>query len=115
MARRTSVAIACSAVLGAVFGLSATSTPAAAACDRPQDVYVTGAEAHWTECHNGNRTRVDGWVKDTKADGKCARVRASFSNGETLYSGKACPRNNVKEFHLDQPASDAQTYLYTEG
>jgi hypothetical protein len=116
MMRRTTVALAGSAVLGAVLGLSAFAAPAAAACDPPQDVTVPGAEAHWTECHNGGGTQVNGWVKDTNADGKCAQVYAEFSSGGRQESLRACPANNVKTFDFNEPgASDAQTYLRTMG
>ncbi len=107
MIRLTALTLAGSAILG----LSGMATPAAAACDPPQDVYIRGAEAHWTECHNGGRTQVDGWVKDNKADGKCAEVYSMFSNGKTQRSNRACPKGEVERFHFDQPAGDAQTYL----
>ena len=111
MIRLTALALAGSAILG----LSGLATPAAAACEIPQDVRVPGAEAHWTECHNGGRTQVTGWVKDTRADGKCAQVRVVFSNGTTRHSQRACPKNTVRQFHFNKPASDAQTYLLTTG
>jgi len=97
-----------------ILGLSGFAPPAAA-CDPPKDVSVRGAEAHWTECHNGRRTQVDGWVKDTRADGKCAEVYSMFSNGKTERSAKACPNGQVERFHFDQPAGDAQTYLRVVG
>ncbi len=112
MIRLTALALAGSAILG----LSGLATPAAAACEPPQDVRIRGAEAHWTECHNGRRTQVDGWVKDTKADGKCAEVYSMFSNGETQRSHpRACPKGKVQHFHFDAPAGDAQTYLRLVG
>jgi hypothetical protein len=111
MATRTVLVLAGTAVLGLV----GFTLPAAAACDPPQDVRVPGAEAHWTECHNGKRTQVEGWVKDTRADGKCAQVYAMFSNGSRQETQRACPRGNNKPIRFNAPAGDAQVYLRTIG
>jgi hypothetical protein len=113
MIDRTPVAVAGSAILSTVLGMSAFAAPAAAACERPQDIYVPGAEAHWTECHEAGRTMVVGWVKDNRADGKCGQVYAIFSNGRTEYSPRACPKDDVDTFTLDEPANDASVYLRT--
>ena len=96
MIRLTALALAGSAILG----LSGLATPAAAACDPPQDVRIHGAEAHWTECHNGRRTQVDGWVKDNKADGKCAEVYSMFSNGTTQRAIERARRVRSSTFTL---------------
>ncbi len=81
----------------------------------PRDVYVPGAEAHWTKCRYGSRTTVSGWLKDTRADGKCAQVYAFFTNGAYRESSKACPAGTTKSFYWDVPANDASIYLRTIG
>jgi hypothetical protein len=37
------------------------------------------------------QVRISGWVEDTSADGKCARVSAYYPDGSTWTSPSACP------------------------
>jgi hypothetical protein len=69
------------------------------------------AKAHWTlACHGGQIT-MSGWVEDTLADGKCAQVKAVFSNGNVFYSSKACPKGTRKSFSWSGPGRVADGYL----
>lgn len=113
MMRRTTVALAGSAVLSAVLGVSAFASPAAAACERPVEAYIPGGEAHWTECHESGLTVVVGWHKDTRKDGKCVQVRAIFSNGAVRHSSRACPKDDVDTFNFSERASNASVYVFT--
>jgi hypothetical protein len=72
------------------------------------------AEAHWTKCINASSTTVNGWVKDTDADGQCGQVYAIFSNGKT-YSMNACGNGTVKYFNWSEPTVGASVYLRTIG
>jgi hypothetical protein len=59
---------------------------------------------------------VDGWVKDTDADGQCAQVSAYFeASNETKFSARACPKGTVKNFHLTDPGSRVNVYLSEVG
>lgn len=82
-------------------------------CPEAQDVKINGAEASWTvACSSGN-VYVDGWVEDTKADGRCAEVYA-LVNGQWFYSQRACPKGNVRTFSFDGGAGNsAQVWLRT--
>ncbi|GGL12325.1 hypothetical protein Sme01_69550 [Sphaerisporangium melleum] len=104
-------------------GLLAVAGPAGAGTGDPvqpfgscgqvvNNVRVSGAQASWSHsCSNGN-IRVSGWVKDTSADGKCAQVKAEYSNG-TQWSAKACPKDQVKYFDFNGPGSSVPVYLFT--
>ena len=72
------------------------------------------AEAHWTKCINASSTTVNGWVKDTDADGQCGQVYAIFNNGKT-HSMKACGNGTVKYFNWTEPTVGASVYLRTIG
>ncbi len=82
------------------------------------DIYVRGGEAHYTECKSPDRDiYVDGWVKDTRADGKCAQVYGYWAPQYYPFeSPRACPKGTVKEFHhLGGGFDDALVYLRTVG
>jgi hypothetical protein len=96
-------------------GLSVFAAPdiaAAATCGNTENVRTGGAEAHWTINCGGGGVSVDGWVKDTDADGQCAQVYAFFpADGSTQYSPRACPEGNVKHFNLRGPGGSANVRL----
>ncbi len=71
---------------------------------------VTGGKASWTLSCSGNNITIAGWVEDTKADGKCARVTAYFSNSETT-TWKACPAGTRTNFSATKPGSLIDAYL----
>lgn len=112
------------AVVAAVVGVVAVGGPAAFAfaesaapqlrtgCNDSMDSDVPGGLAHWeASCKKGKIT-VTGWVKDTRTDGKCARVKA-FIDQKWHYSDKACPSGDTDKFKLTGPGNDAKVYLYT--
>lgn len=81
-------------------GMLAVATPASAAsCGTVWDVYISGGESHYTVDCFGTTYRVSGYVKDTRADGKCAQVKAVFGSG-TQYSPRACPKGTSRNFDL---------------
>lgn len=72
---------------------------------------VGGGEAYWTLlCHDGH-IRMKGWVKDTRADGKCARVKAVFNNNVVHQSSGACPKGTIVQFDWKHPGTIADGYL----
>ncbi|HEY0637397.1 MAG TPA: hypothetical protein VGD67_07105 [Pseudonocardiaceae bacterium] len=80
-------------------------------CNNSRDVYIPGGESHYTLTCSGGRIYVNGRVKDTRADGKCAQVKALI-NGTWYYSDRACPAGTTKYFSWDGPGSTA--YVYTQ-
>jgi hypothetical protein len=82
------------------------------------DIYVTGGEAHYNECKNyDNNLSVIGWVKDTKADGKCAQVYGYWAPEYYYFeSSRACPKGTVKYFNFSGLGfDDALVYLRVVG
>ncbi|MDX3246087.1 hypothetical protein [Streptomyces sp. ME18-1-4] len=94
------------------------STPASAVtCNKTVNASVSGGQASWATSCSGGNMRIAGWVKDTKADGKCAQVKALYSNG-TQWSAKACPADtdnpsHIRYFDFNGPGSDVPVYLFT--
>ena len=58
------------------------------------NVTVDGGAASWNiSCTNGTNARIEGFVEDTKADGKCAYVKAFANTGDARVPlAKACRR-----------------------
>ncbi|MFF4795474.1 hypothetical protein ACFY2M_38455 [Streptomyces sp. NPDC001276] len=106
-------AIGALVALTAGLGTFTLATPAhAGSCGQVTDAKVSGGQASWAHACSGGYIRVSGWVKDTSADGKCAQVKAMYSNG-TQYSAKACPSGTVKYFDFYGPGSSVPVYLFT--
>lgn len=99
-------------------GVLAIASPASAdQCQNTRNVYIPGGESHYTiSCDNYGHVIVDGWLKDTKADGKCVQVKAQLY-GEYFYSPRACPKGDVKTFHFrsNVPTTYADVWTYTIG
>ncbi|QKV74600.1 hypothetical protein [Amycolatopsis sp. Hca4] len=78
------------------------------------DVTVDGGQAAWNlVCASGGIT-IGGWVKDTKADGKCAYIKAFAGNGESRVPlAKACPKNTVTQFSWRvENSNEIRAYLF---
>src|SRR5882757_6870822 len=81
----------------ALSGILATSSPSAQAtedtvdgtCGNVFDVFIGGAEAHWTVTCAGGTVRMNGRVDDTRADGRCAEVKGVFS--DHVNYARNCP------------------------
>lgn len=110
---KKNLAVIAAVGLTAGLGTVATAIPAyAGSCGQVQNVSVRGGQASWSHsCANGN-IRVSGWVKDTKADGKCAQVKAEYSNG-TQWSNRACPKDEVERFDFVGPGNYVPVRLIT--
>jgi hypothetical protein len=106
----------------AVFGsLTVAGSPAAHADGYgcyTHDIEVPGGQAHYTECKSAtSNITVNGWVKDTRADGKCAQVYG-YMAPEYYYfqSARACPKGTVKQFSFSGLGfDDALVYLRVVG
>lgn len=100
--------------------MAAFMVPAAAAnaveitplggCGGSYSPRVGGGEAHWDLTCSGGEITITGWVKDTAADGKCARVTAHFSNGD-VSAWKACPEGTTTRFSETHDGALVDAYL----
>jgi hypothetical protein len=80
--------------------------------DQPKNVTVVGGQASWSLYCSGNKITITGWVKDTKADGKCAHVKVE-GGGKTVNPLKtACPKDTVNHFTWTTSGNEIKAYLY---
>jgi hypothetical protein len=100
----TAMAVSAAGLTTLVLATSAS----AGTCDQRVNTSVSGGQASWSHTCSNGQIRVAGWVKDTKADGKCAQVKAVYSNG-TQWSNKACPSGEVQYFDFNGPGSRSCT------
>lgn len=73
---------------------------------------ANGGEAAWNLYCSGGRITISGWVKDTKADGKCAYVKAFGDGQQLLPHPKACPKDTKTNFSWTVNGSTIDAYLY---
>ncbi|GGL15572.1 hypothetical protein [Streptomyces flaveus] len=93
---------------------SAGSTGTTAACPATLSPETDGGAASWSiECV-GSKVYIDGWVRDTDADGKCAWIKAfgSFTDGSGRKDAKACPKNTTTRFSWVANGTEIRAYLY---
>lgn len=101
-------ALALGTLLG---GAPASAAPAAtsdfetmATCGKTYDIYVgpvgnRRGESHYSISCSGGKSTAAGWLKDTRADGRCIQVKVVWpDNGTTKWSKKACPKDEVENF-----------------
>ncbi|HZE42038.1 MAG TPA: hypothetical protein VE172_24850 [Stackebrandtia sp.] len=79
-------------------------------CTDSVNADVPGGLAHWTAKCSGDEIVVQGWVKDTRIDGKCAQIKA-FMDDKWHYSDKACPEDQVEHFKFTDSGRTADVYL----
>lgn len=113
------------AVAAAGIGALVTSAPATAdtsgeqdfviqgTCGQTFDPQISGAKAYWqVNCRNGN-VWINGWVEDTASDGQCAKVKATYPNGDTWFSAPACPKGDRENFASPaKKGGSVNAYLY---
>ena len=103
------------AVAGLVGGGAVVAAGPASAdtCPKTRDVSISGGESHYTISCSGGNVYVSGWLKDTKADGKCVQVKAQIGSS-TFYSNQACPSGEVEYFGTwSGGGNTAYVYTYT--
>ncbi|MFI1828171.1 hypothetical protein ACH41E_17240 [Streptomyces sp. NPDC020412] len=79
--RKTLTTVVSTVVLAGGIAVGAAGPANAATCPHTASPLINGASAHWTLSCSGNNVTMSGWVQDTKADGKCAKVRINAGNG----------------------------------
>jgi hypothetical protein len=112
------IGIATAGIVGTAAAPAAASATAIL-CDDSWSIFVDGGKAVVRECHNYDtgQVRVNGWVEDTKADGRCAQVYADYWGNPGYYTGRdysprACPEGQRDTFTLPwRTANDALIYL----
>lgn len=92
--------------------LGVISVPIQGTCGQSFNPRIIGGKAHWTiDCVNGN-AGISGWVEDTRSDGKCIQVKATWSNGTTKLSPRACPKGSKKSFELRGSGKTVKAYVF---
>jgi hypothetical protein len=83
-------------------------------CNNSYHPSTTGGEAAWNLVCAAGGVTMSGWVKDTKADGRCAYIKAFAGNGDSRVPlAKACPKGKVTQFSWRvQGTSQIRAYLY---
>ncbi|MBM7774684.1 hypothetical protein JOD54_004888 [Actinokineospora baliensis] len=79
--------------------------------DKPKNPVTTGGEAAWTITCGGGKIRVQGWVKDTKADGKAAEVYGSWGDGANFGTVHAAPAGTRVDFNKQHAGTSVYLYL----
>jgi hypothetical protein len=103
-------AVTLAAAAWTTFG--AAGPAAAGTCGQTFQPRVNGGEAAWNLYCSGGRITISGWVKDTKADGKCAYVKAFGDGQQLLPHPKACPKDTKTNFSWTVNGSTIDAYLY---
>ncbi|WP_331750101.1 MULTISPECIES: hypothetical protein [unclassified Streptomyces] len=78
-------------------------------CGDDYDIQTSGARATASLWCSDGKIYVDGWVKDTEADGQCAQVYGNV--GSKDFSSKVCGNGTDEEFHYSGKGSTAHIYL----
>jgi hypothetical protein len=104
---------------GSALALTGVATTAASAgtvqphgtCGQVFDVFISGAEAHWTlDCFGGKIT-MSGRVDDTRADGKCAELKVVMP--DATHFVRNCPATSPPTtFSYTATGNTAYGYLY---
>lgn len=80
-------------------------------CGEKRQPSVNGGEAGWTIICGGGTVRVDGWVKDTKADGKGAEVYGSWGDGTNFGTVRAAGKNTLVRIDKSHAGSVVNLWL----
>jgi hypothetical protein len=116
LARRIAVSLTVVAALATAFSpasAGADDIGPLTVCGEEMNPEVGGGLAYWRATCNGSTMTVSGWVRDTDADGMCARVKALIGT-RWHYSARACPKGHQEPFSFTGSDNDAQVYLYVE-
>lgn len=72
---------------------------------------VNGGEAAWTVICGGGMVRADGWVKDTKADGKGAEVYGAWGDGANFGTVRVAGSGNRTSFNKSHSGTVVNLWL----
>jgi hypothetical protein len=72
---------------------------------------VNGGEAAWTVICGGGTVRADGWVKDTKADGKGAEVYGAWGDGADFGTVRIAGSGKQVTFNKSHAGSVVNLWL----
>ncbi len=68
-------------------------------------------ETDGQKCIGNGQVWISAWVRYTKSNGLCARVKAIFNTGAVRYSPKACGPGYDQSFIMSERASNVTLYL----
>lgn len=80
-------------------------------CGDKKNPSVRGGAAGWTLTCGGGKIRAQGWVKDTKADGKAAEIYGTWENGDSFGTVRAGGNGTRKNFDKSHKGSRVDLYL----
>ncbi|AXX30802.1 hypothetical protein APASM_3437 [Actinosynnema pretiosum subsp. pretiosum] len=72
---------------------------------------LTGGEAGWTVTCGGGTVRAQGWVKDTKADGKGAEVYGAWGDNASFGTVRAGGNGKRVTFNKSHAGTVVNLYL----
>ncbi|ADJ44708.1 hypothetical protein AMES_2883 [Amycolatopsis mediterranei S699] len=72
---------------------------------------VNGGEAGWTVICGGGTVRANGWVKDTKADGKGAEVYGGWGDGADFGTVRTGGKGSIARFDKSHAGSVVNLWL----
>jgi hypothetical protein len=73
---------------------------------------VPGGEAAWTVTCGGGNVRAQGWVKDTRADGRAAEVFGTWgSDGSSFGTVHAAPAGTTVSFDKGHSGNSVSLFL----
>jgi hypothetical protein len=121
VAKKAAVAVALTgavvsgALLGATPSMATPSVPDGVVviqgtCGDTFSPSVGGGAAGWTLTCAGGKIRAQGWVKDTKADGKAAEVYGTWGDGSSFGTVRA--GGNGTKVTFDKGHAGSTVYLY---
>lgn len=104
------------AALGAGSASAAPARPAGVVtiqgtCGDTYNPSVGGGAAGWTITCAAGKVRVQGWVKDTDADGKAAEVYGTWEDGAGFGTVRAGGEGKKVEFDKGHKGSSVKLYL----
>jgi hypothetical protein len=80
-------------------------------CGQQFSPEVPGGAAGWTITCGGGTVRVQGWVRDTRADGRAAEVYGSWGDGIAFPRVRASGFGNQVEFNNAHSGRVVNLYL----
>jgi hypothetical protein len=110
------VAVNCLIVGGALAGIGPAAAEEASGvvtlrgtCGDSLSPSVGGGAAAWNLTCASGKIRVQGWVKDTDADGKAAEVYGTWEDGSSFGTVRAGGEGTIKRF--DKAHRGSHVYL----
>jgi invasion protein IalB len=105
--KRAALSLALGTALASGLLMATAPTAAAASCPSSWEPTVPGAKGKWTlSCKNGALS-INGWIEDTRADGRCARLQIETAKGtrETITACGKGTRTNFQKVYRNESSA----------